>query len=108
MSLLRGQGNHNHIPTILVLLRCFLSSAEEEERKGISVFDVEAIREGSKSQMMKYPSSKIVEIQNRYERQISDHPCFQERFARSSILRQVYKTKETNQVMSCQVPTNTL
>lgn len=80
MSLLRGLGNHNHTLTILVLLQCFLSSAEEgeEEKKWISVFDDAAICEGSESQTRKYPLSVNVETQVRYEGRISDHPCFRD------------------------------
>jgi hypothetical protein len=77
VSLRRGQGNHSHIPTILFLLLCFLSSAEEEHKNSISISDGGAICECLESNM-KYPSSMKVERQIRYERQISDHPCFRE------------------------------
>ena len=78
MSLHRDQGNHSHILTILVLLLCFLSSAEEEDKSCISISDAGAIRVCSVSQM-KCPSSRKVERQFRYERRISEHPCFRER-----------------------------
>ena len=65
MSLRPSQGNHSHIPTILVLHLCFLSSAEEEDNSSISISDVGVIRECLESQM-KDPSSMKVERQIRF------------------------------------------
>ena len=104
MSLLRGQGNHNHILTILVLLLCIVSSAEAEE-SWVSISDVAAIRECWQSQVRKHPSSTNVEKQIRYARQIFDHPCVFEivvkRFKQSSVLALAYiYNNKTNQMMS--------